>query len=237
MATSLSERVQQRLEATGKSARAASVETGLSTGFIRNILLGKSVSPRADNLEKLAAALRTSSGWLLRGDGPEEIGAPASADRPEPPRPTPNASFPPIYQEFSGERIPLLGQVAGGPNGRFILNGEQIGRVFAPPQLVGVKGAYAVYVYGDSMEPRYFAGEVVWLHPYTPVRQGDFVVAQVGGDVEADGLEGYVKQFVSRTGSGLTLRQLNPPEGEEELLRFPEQRVFSVHKIVFSGSL
>ena len=49
------------------------------------------------------------------------------------------------------------------------------GEVLAPPQLEGVEGAKAVYVRGRAMEPRYYAGEIVYLHPSRPPNPGDFV--------------------------------------------------------------
>src|SRR5215471_12365645 len=61
-----------------------------------------------------------------------------------------------------GGRIPAYGQAVGGKDGEFILNGNRIVDVLAPPSLQGVPDAYAVYVVGDSMEPRYFAGEAVF---------------------------------------------------------------------------
>ena len=82
------------------------------------------------------------------------------------------------------------------------------------------------------MEPKFEAGETVWLHPWTPVRSGDYVVAQIlNGD--ADTPSSYIKQFVSKNSKILKLRQLNPEEGENKDIEFPADRVFSVHKIVF----
>lgn len=72
----LTDRIQKRLAATGKSARAASLEAGLSDAFVRNILKGKSGSPSADNLAKLARVLGTTEVWLIREVGPEEVEAP-----------------------------------------------------------------------------------------------------------------------------------------------------------------
>jgi phage repressor protein C with HTH and peptisase S24 domain len=69
----LTDRIQKRLAAMGKSARAASLEAGLSDAFIRNILKGKSGSPSADNLAKLAPVLGTTEVWLLREQGPEQV--------------------------------------------------------------------------------------------------------------------------------------------------------------------
>lgn len=71
--STLAERIQKRLSALNKSARAASLEAKLSDAFVRNILTGKAQSPQAANLAKLAAALKTSEVWLLRGEGPEEV--------------------------------------------------------------------------------------------------------------------------------------------------------------------
>jgi len=98
--------------------------------------------------------------------------------------------------------------------------------VSPPPQeLAGADGGYAVYVYGDSMEPRYFAGELLLVHPHKPVGRGDFCVVQVGSGDDACG---YVKQFVSRDSERLRLRQLNP----DGLLDITSGDVTAIHKIV-----
>ncbi|MFV0800588.1 helix-turn-helix transcriptional regulator [Brucella anthropi] len=190
-----------------------------------------------------AKAFRVSEAWLLTGEGKgpdgEEVAPETEAVRP---KPKPNASFPPRYQEFPQDHsIPLLGQSAGGPNGRFILNGTEVGRVFCPPMLEGVEGAYAVMVYGTSMEPRYFAGETVWVNPHLPVRAGDDVIAQLieeGVDEgEAHPVESYIKRFESRSSRVLRLYQYNPDEGEDKELEFDADKVFSVHKIVFHANV
>lgn len=79
----LIDRIHRRLAATGKTARGASLEAGLSDAFVRNILTGKARSPSAHNLAKLARTLQTTEAWLLRGEGleaaqPEEQDEPAS---------------------------------------------------------------------------------------------------------------------------------------------------------------
>ncbi len=177
---------------------------------------------------KYAEAFKVSVSHLLGHDLVEEI---------EVTKPTPNASFPPRWQRFSAaESIPLLGQTAGGANGRFILNGSEVGRVFTPPMLEGVEDAYAVRVYGTSMEPRYYAGETVWLNPHEPVRQGDDVVVQLLTD-EENGRESYIKRFVSKSSKVTRLWQHNPDETETNELEFDSERVFSVHKIVFHATV
>src|SRR5262249_13016843 len=64
--------------------------------------------------------------------------------------------------------IPVYGHAMGGKDGGFILSGNQVSEVLAPPNLSHVPDAYAVYVVGDSMEPRYFAGEAVFVNPRLP---------------------------------------------------------------------
>jgi phage repressor protein C with HTH and peptisase S24 domain len=129
-----------------------------------------------------------------------------------------------------GARIPAYGQAVGGRDGEFILNGNRIVDVLAPPSLQGVPDAYAVYVVGDSMEPRYFVGEAVFVNPRLPVRRGDFVVAQIAvGDGEPP--HAYIKRFVARDARMLRLEQFNP----KKTLEFPVGRVISVHRIIMGG--
>lgn len=75
MANDISDRIRHRLEKLKLSMRSASLEAGLSDAFIRNIVTGKSASPRGINLTKLANVLRTTETWLQDGDGPEDAPA------------------------------------------------------------------------------------------------------------------------------------------------------------------
>lgn len=128
-----------------------------------------------------------------------------------------------------GFKVPAYGQAVGGAHGEFVLNGNKIDDILAPPILRGVRDAYAVYVVGESMEPRYFAGEVLYINPRVPIRRGDFVVAQIAQD-EHNPPMAYVKRFVSN-GETLRLEQFNP----HEILEFDTCDVVSVHKVVMSG--
>lgn len=126
--------------------------------------------------------------------------------------------------------IPAYGHAMGGKDGEFVLNGNTITEILAPAALRNVEDAYAVFVAGDSMEPRYSAGEAVFIHPRLPVRKGDFVVAQIQGK-DGEPPLAYVKRFVSMSGERLILEQLNPVKR----LIFNATRVVSIHLIVFSG--
>ncbi|HLL28530.1 MAG TPA: S24 family peptidase [Xanthobacteraceae bacterium] len=126
--------------------------------------------------------------------------------------------------------VPVYGHAVGGKDGQFILNGNKVTDVLAPPSLTGVPDAYAVYVVGDSMTPRYMPGETVFINPHLPVRKGDYVIAQILGD-DGEPPAAYVKRFVSMDDKKLRLEQLNP----ERPFVFDREQVVSVHRIVMSG--
>ncbi|MEE2953284.1 MAG: helix-turn-helix domain-containing protein [Pseudomonadota bacterium] len=212
--------------------------TDISAGQLSRIEKGKR-GLRLESALKIASALDVDlseiSDFL---EGGEAVSLPAARPSRNP-RPLPNASpFVPV--EFPRVTIGIYGQVAGGKDGRFVLNGQKVMDVLCPPSLENVKDAYGVFVSGSSMEPRYFPGEAVFVNPHIPVRQGNFVIAQVAGQFEGDDPGAYVKQFVSMTSSGLVLRQFNTREGVSEdasdaekfELRFPRDEVIAVHKIV-----
>lgn len=241
MITEIYARIKSRLDKLDLAESKAATLAGLSDSAIRNIRrnvedekFGANVNVKTINA--LAPVLRTTSIWLLEGIGPEE-----ASDAPEDDttyRPAPNASFPPRYQQFtSSRRIPLFGQTEAGPNGRFIMNGQRVADVFCPPGLEDVADAYAVRVYGTSMEPRFKAGETVWLNPQLPVRAGDDVVVQLKPKTDGDEMASYIKEFRSRTSKVLRLWQHNPEEGEPKELEFSNSDVFSVHKVVHHSTV
>lgn len=144
--------------------------------------------------------------------------------------PAPNAT---IGQKLpsSNTYIPLYGQAVGGINGEFLLNeGNRLTDILAPPALASVSGAYAVTVSGESMEPRYFDGEVVYVHPKRRPVRGDFVVVQIHNPNDGPPLA-FVKRLVRYSEAGLVLEQYNPAQE----LRFEHRAVVSVHVVVLGG--
>lgn len=128
--------------------------------------------------------------------------------------------------------LPVLGEAVGGADGRYIFNGSILDYVSCPPSLENVPNAYAVFIDGESMSPRYMPGETVWVHPSKPARRGDDVIVQVH-PIDDDGSPpfGYVKRFVGWTANKLVLHQFNPDSAVE----FDRAEVVSVHPIVLSG--
>lgn len=143
----------------------------------------------------------------------------------------PNASDAHNVHAFASRQIPLYSSALAGPDGAVTIGVDNMEQTESPTTLVSVPNAYAVRVSGESMEPRYFTGEIVYVHPTTPVKRGDFVVAQISENGHEGAIQGYVKRFVSIDDKQLVLEQLNP----RKEMKFARNRVQSVHKIILGG--
>ena len=64
METSLQKRLKIRMDMKGLNAYQTALQAGLGGSFVRDILRGKTRSPSAENLEKLARALDTTVDWF-----------------------------------------------------------------------------------------------------------------------------------------------------------------------------
>lgn len=185
----------------------------------------------AEDADLYGRTFGVNAGWLLTGEGPmERFGGKDERGLPLPRLPEfePNARMGGTFN-LEG-MIAVYGHAQGGPHGEFPLNGNEIGQILAPPSVQKIVGAYAVYVAGESMEDRYYAGEVVYVNPRVPVRRGDFVVAQIFKE-EGEAPYAFVKRFVSQDDKVVRLQQLNP----REILTFAKARLYAMHKIVMAG--
>lgn len=82
MLSDLVDRIEQRLDAVGLRASAASKAAGLSEDAIRNIQraakAGKREGVSTRTIAALAPVLKTTEAWLMSGDGPDEKSEPAA---------------------------------------------------------------------------------------------------------------------------------------------------------------
>lgn len=140
------------------------------------------------------------------------------------------ADLSPARANQHDKMVPVMGYAAGAlPGNGHLIMGEQRALVACPPQLANVEGAFAVYVSGTSMMPRYIPGELLFIHPLKEPAPGDYVVAQIEDETSGE-VFGYVKQFLRWDGDELVLWQHNP-EGE---MRFPAYQVKAINKVVIS---
>lgn len=109
--------------------------------------------------------------------------------------------------------LPVYSAVEGG-KGEMVVSTDPIETVVRPWYLKDVKEGYAVYVTGESMEPRYFAGEIAVVNPKAPLVRGRDVIvttAREGGDFRA-----ILKVYMGATPDSWKLRQYNPPSGDKQ---------------------
>ena len=223
-----------RLDAIGETLKSASMKLGKNHAYLQQFIHRGVPARLPEDTRRALARLLGVEEARLRGMPAGALAEPRFADMslPETPLPERNATLAgPV--RFSG-KIPLYGQAEGGADGQFPLNGSLITEIDAPPALAGVAGAYAVMVVGTSMEPRYFAGEAVFVNPRVPVRAGDFVVAQIAAHTGANEGEpplAYVKRYLGRNDKSVRFEQLNPAKR----LTFPADRIVSIHRVVMSG--
>lgn len=102
--------------------------------------------------------------------------------------------------------FPIYAAAEGG-DGAIILSWDAIEYITAPPGLEHVRGAYGMYIVGESMEPRYERGEKVWVNPNIPPRPGNDVLIFKSRDGETQAL---VKRLARTTSTDWHVSQFNP---------------------------
>jgi Helix-turn-helix domain len=111
----------------------------------------------------------------------------------------------PVATIGQGQRdLPVLGTVRGDGNGFLFNAGAPTEFVERPANLRGVFNGFALYMDGDCMEPRYYAGELLTVNPNRPLTRHCFVAVEL-----ATGL-GLIRQFLRRTETELVLHQFSP---------------------------
>lgn len=74
------------------------------------------------------------------------------------------------------------------------------------PLQAGLDGAFAFYIFSDDMQPRYFPGELIYLHPGRPAEQNrDCLIKFKDG-------QAVVRTFLHRDGGNVVVRQYNLPQ-------------------------
>ncbi|AGF74852.1 putative phage repressor [Bartonella australis AUST/NH1] len=217
----------ERLKELQLGSTIAAKKVGLERGYIRDFIKGRKKTFAYDKLPSVASALDLDISVLIFAFKLDKsVSVPVVTHNFD----KPNAKVIGRIDFDDKKRIPVYGQAVAGVDGDFALNGNVLFEVLCPPQLQKVNDAYGVIVSGDSMSPRYFDGEIVYIDPHRRLKRGDFVVAQILID-EHSIPHAFVKRFCKHNAEELVLEQFNPPKE----LRFPHDKVISVHFIALSG--
>ncbi len=132
----------------------------------------------------------------------------------------------------TGSSVPVYGTAAASLAGAIAIDDNVIDHIERPAGLRGAVGAYALHIIGTSMEPRFHAGDIVFVHPGRPIRAGDIVVVQTRNH-EAAPVTAWLKELVSHTNDRIVTRQYNP-EAEVE---FTGDKVSAIHHVMTVNEL
>lgn len=142
MESSLQKRVKTRMDELGLNAYQTAKSAGLGDSFVRDILRGKTRSPSAENLAKLANALNTTTEYLIGTPAPDNV------DTVE----IPVAGLPVVSEVHAGTWLEVT-----------VFEGDeepQIIPVARDPRFPRAR-QYALLVRGDSMDLEYPDGSYV----------------------------------------------------------------------------
>jgi phage repressor protein C with HTH and peptisase S24 domain len=216
--------VQDRLTELDRGAVELAVAHGLSRDFIHDIISGKKTSVRSESAGKLARALQLPTSAIL-----DAVARPADGDDIRAPARRPARIITAETIDLPQD-LPIVGTAAGAAIGAITIDGP-IGYERRPPALIGVPNAYACYVRGESMLPRFAPGDLVYVNPHRPPQAGDDILIQV--EERAGEITAYVKQYVRTTKDSLCARQFNPLAEIEYKIR----TVKYVHRILSGREL
>jgi phage repressor protein C with HTH and peptisase S24 domain len=204
------------LEQAGETQADLARHLGLAPSAVSRMLRGERQMKLLEAVQ-VAQFLGVSQDEVLRRAGDATAPPPEPARRGRPPRSTP--ALPLARRQ---DQMPIRSAARGGTDQQMFLGDGPIGYTARPANLSGVRDAYAIYMIGDSMEPRYTQGWLLHVNPFKPAIRGrDVVVYKKDQSV-------LIKQFVGWNGNELVLRQLNP----EETLRIPRDEVVECHLVV-----
>jgi phage repressor protein C with HTH and peptisase S24 domain len=208
----------QALERIGATQADLARHLRLAPSAVSRMLKGERQMKQLETVQ-IAAFLGVSPDDVLR-HAIAEVASAQAVDVPRPGRGRPSSTSPSAITR-STDMIPIRSAGRGGTDQEMFLE-DGIGYTARPANLSGIREAYAIYMVGDSMEPRYEQGWLLHVNPFKPPKRGrDVVVYKHGHAV-------LIKQFVGWEGDALVLRQFNPPD----TLRIPRDEVRECHLVV-----
>ncbi len=104
----------------------------------------------------------------------------------------------------SRKSLPIRGRAQGGEDGNLMIEENPVDWTFRPADLQGIHGAFAVFVTGNSMIPKYKNQDIAYIHPNKPPRRGRYIL------IETKSNSGFIKQFIRWNKDTLIVQQFNP---------------------------
>lgn len=177
----IADRIEQLVQARGTNPRAVALAAGMSPTGVRDIITRKTKNPTFANLLKIAEVLDVDVSAIVGGAAPERPAVAVAG------------------KVGAGAEVELYDSYA---------KGDGLYHVACPPQ-IGPRGIVAVEVEGNSMEPAYEAGDVLF-----------YSREALGVPAEAVGRRCVVEDEDGMVWVKLLRRRDGQPEGLFDLISF-----------------
>lgn len=205
------ERVKELKKQTGINTKELAVRSGVPLGTLNKLLSGQTDKPKLDTLEKIAAALGTTVRYLSDGEdgadtaaitekfrrldkkGKEAVLKAADAELARM-----DAEAKRAASDVGLKRKIFIYDVPVSAGLGSFLDSSHSSSINLVINDVTDRADYAVRVSGDSMEPRYFDGDIVIVESCGQIPEGKVGIFLYNG-------ESYIKKF-----GGDRLRSVNP---------------------------
>lgn len=167
--------------------------------------------PDSARVQQLAQILNVTPEWLSFGQGGVAEPSVVFAH---------DSSKIPVSRD-----LPIRGLAQASIHAALSLSDTPIAYAERPPQLAGNNQAFAVWVAGQSMVPRYRPGEIVFVDPNKPLTPGCSVVLVLSDNTA------FIKDYVGENRHSATVRQYNPAR----TMDIDRKKISGIYRIV--GSL
>ena len=193
---------------------------GRTPSQVTRLLQGKRAL-KVDEAERIKAYFEGRLTDLQSGRATLPRNAPQEPPLPSPPIET---ALPDAFKvEFGKRDLPVYGAAECGPDGVVNFPQDPIEWFWRPPELAGVRDAFAMYAAGDSMSDASVpAGTMVWVQKHRAPAVGRLCLVLKTGE------GAFIKQYRGRKGGKVLLYQSNPPK----VIEWPESEVQAIYRIV-----
>jgi phage repressor protein C with HTH and peptisase S24 domain len=163
-------------------------------------------APARERMPDVARALDVTVDWLLNGDRTRDTPISPIDQMPL----VSNVTLTHDRPKFVGRDFPVLGTADCGDGTFALTGGDPIDTVNRPAGLENRRDAYGVYVQGQSMQPVYDPGDLVYVDPRRPPMVGRDCVIQLKQKTDGGEVRCMLKRLLSRRGHKWTFQQFNP---------------------------
>jgi phage repressor protein C with HTH and peptisase S24 domain len=128
----------------------------------------------------------------------------------------------------SDRDFPIHASAEGG-QGQIIVTSDAVDFMPRPSPLAHVKGAYGLYITGESMVPEFEPGDIAMVNPHLPIVPD--VTCIFYGEREGSA-RATIKRLIRQTPDQWQVKQWNPPEGTKHQFTLSRTEFPVCHRVL-----